>query len=102
MAGCSVVEINLDTDSITAWRNMCFDVADRILDGGCPAPITTSRVDQILAAAREAGLTEREQGVLLFMFVEGAINRRSWAKSLPTSKRMAISTAIAMRLLQGL
>lgn len=93
--------MRVTVDGLKGWRTNCLSVAERLMEAGRPTPVSTAQLDQLLAGAREAGLTEREQGVLLLMVVDGAVERRGWSKRLTRSKRLAVSTAFAMRMLQS-
>lgn len=92
--------VQITEEGLKAWRANCLHVAERLLEAGKPPPVSTARLDQILAASRDADMSEREQGALVLMLVDAEVERRRWGKRLPRSKRLAISTALAIRLLQ--
>lgn len=95
--------MTVDTSAagLAAWRDNCLLVAGRLLEMGRPSPVSVARLDQILAAARDGGMSEMEQGVMVLMLVDAEVERRGWGKHLPRKKRLAMSTAFAMRMLQN-
>lgn len=89
----------IDVAGITEWKAASLRVADQFLLGGAVQPYTTFQLDQILAAARNAGLTEREQGTFLVSVIASDIDKRGWM-GVPLDKRIALTTAFAMRMIQ--
>ena len=92
------VGIPLDIEGIAHWKTASLRVADQFLVGGEVHPFTTFQLDQILAAARDAGLTEREQGAFLVSVIASDMEKRGWA-GVPQSKRLTLATAFAMRMI---
>jgi hypothetical protein len=86
----------MDAEQIASWKKAA-------LRPELNAPVATHRLDQILAAAREAGLSEREQGVLILTMTMGDLERqlRANGKRMPIEKKLAIAGAMSMRLLQS-
>ncbi len=67
-------------------------------------PVPTHQLDQILAAAREAGLSEREQGVLLMSMTVGDLERKlqiSGQTQIPMAKKLAVASAMVLRMLEN-
>lgn len=69
------------------------------------APVATHQLDQILAAAREAGLSEREQGVLLMSMTVGDLERKltisGQADQVPMAKKLALAASMVLRMLEN-
>ena len=89
--------------AIVRWKAKCLTVSRNLMaksDAG-PEPITAHHLDQILATARDAGLSKREQGVFLVTLVEADMVRKGWAKKIPADQRLSIAAAIAMLLLDS-
>lgn len=88
-----------DIARITRWKTDSLLLADEYLVGGGVHPFTTFQLDQILAAARDAGLSEREQGAFLVSVIANDLENRGWA-GVPQSKRLTLVTAFVLRLIQ--
>ena len=88
----------MDAARIRTWK-------EAALRPDTAAPVPTHHLDQILAAAREAGLNEREQGVLLLTMtlgdLESKLTMAGKLNEVSPSKRLAISASMAMRMLQS-
>lgn len=69
------------------------------------APVPIHQLDQILAAAREAGLSEREQGVLLMSMTVGDLERKlritGQADQVPMAKKLALAASMVLRMLDN-
>lgn len=89
-----------NVDGVTRWKAACLSTASSLLDDGKLEPMSTWQLDQILAASREAGITEREQGVFLLAMILSEVDRRPWAQTMPSGKRVAVATAFTMQVLQ--
>ncbi len=66
------------------------------------APVPPHTLDQILAAARDAGLSEREQGVLIMTMTLGDVERKLGAKAgkITLTKKLALAASMALRMLE--
>jgi hypothetical protein len=87
----------MDAEQIRAWK-------EAALRPDLDAPVPTHKVDQILAAARDAGLTEREQGVLILTMTMGDLERKLTAagkQQMHLAKKLAMAGAMSMRLLRN-
>ena len=88
----------MDAARIRTWK-------EAALRPDTAAPVPTHHLDQILAAARDAGLNEREQGVLLLTMtlsdLENKLTIAGKAHEVAPSKRLAIAASMAMRMLQS-
>jgi hypothetical protein len=87
----------MDAEQIRTWK-------EAALRPDLDAPVPTHRVDQILAAAREAGLNEREQGVLIMVMTFGDLERKliSAGKQdvVTFPKKLAMAASMSLRLLK--
>lgn len=87
---------DMDAAQIASWKAAA-------LRPDLNPPVPTHKLDQILAAAREAGLTEREQGVLILTMTLGDLERqlRKAGKDMSIEKKMAVAASMSLRLLQS-
>ena len=86
----------MDSATIVAWK-----IAALKPDTATPVP--PHMLDQILAAARDAGLSEREQGVLLMTMTLGDVEKKLMSQGthhVPLAKKMAIAASMALRMLE--
>lgn len=87
----------MDAATITAWKKAALRP-----ETGAPVPPHT--LDQILAAARDAGLSEREQGVLIAVMTIGDVEKRlqrdGKAGDVAMHKKLALAASMALRMLQ--
>lgn len=86
----------MDAAKIRAWKQAA-------LRPDLSAPVPTHHLDQILAAAREAGLTEREQGVLILTMTLGDLERKllTTGQSVDVGRKIAVAASMAMRMLDS-
>ena len=91
-----VVMALLNSETIVAWKAAALKP-----DTSTPVPPHT--LDQILAAARDAGLSEREQGVLIMTMTLGDVERKlsvaGQASKVPLTKKLALAASMALRML---
>lgn len=89
--------MGVTAERLGRWRAQCLRVAASVLDGRV-APLSSAQVDQVLAAARDAGLSEREQGALILSIVETELDKRNWGNT-SRAKQRAFATAITVQIM---
>lgn len=86
----------LDSKTIVAWKAAA-------LKPDMTEPVPPHTLDQILAAARDAGLSEREQGVLIMTMTLGDVERKLSAagqsSKVKMTKKLALAASMALRML---
>ena len=85
----------VDAATIVAWKKAA-------LKPEANTPVPPHTIDQILAAARDAELSEREQGVLIMTMTLGDVEKKLVSQgqgNLPLAKKLAIAASMAMRML---
>ena len=85
----------MDADQIRTWK-------EAALRPDLDAPVPTHKVDQILAAARDAGLNEREQGVLIMVMTFGDLERKLVVagREISFQRKLAMAASMSLRLLK--
>lgn len=91
----------MNVEGVQAWKQACLRVAQGLVSNGRLDSIPTWQLDQMLAAASEAGISEREQGVFILAMLQVEVEKQPWAKGLPHDKRVAIAAAFAVHVLQS-
>lgn len=94
--------VQFNVEGVTRWKSACLRAAEGFLTDGQVDAMSTWQLDQMTAAARDAGLSEREQGVFLLAMLLAEVEKRPWAERLTPVKRAAVATAITVRMLQQL
>ena len=89
-----------DVYAAKAWKSKSLRIAHGLLqDRNGRGPISSHQLDQILATIRDAGMSEREQGVFLVGMLHAELSKRGWSPKVQPENRMVIATALAMHLL---
>jgi hypothetical protein len=92
---------NMTGPGLTRWKQTCGEVADRLMVAGKPPPVTTARVDEALAAARDAGFSEQEKGALIMMLTMAEMQQQPRMRRLPKAKLLAVAAAYTFRILES-
>ena len=85
----------MDAATMIAWKKAA-------LKPDISAPVPPHTLDQILAAARDADLTEREQGVMIMTMALGSVEQKLTAQGkadFQLPKKLAMAASMALRML---
>lgn len=88
--------MKIDAQTAAEWKRLALGTATR-------PPLAQHTLDQVLAAARDGGLTEREQGVLVLAVTFGDLERHMRHHRHPSelniSRMLAVAVSMTIQML---